>query len=308
MDTINRAITWVKRHVFLRSEHVAESAGAADKGRPILTDSNGQIDATLLAAATLLAKLLTVDGAGSGLDADTLDSLQATAFALLAGRSGGQTLYGGTDTGDDLYLRPTSHATKGDVIMDQGKVGVGTTAPEVILEVVVEATTACVLATQYNDAATPGGGFVGRHARGSAAAPSAVQANDALFFLGGRGYGATGWGATSRVAMYGRASQAWTDTNQGTYVSFETTPDNSTTRAERMRIAQDGNVGLNATSPTISDGVGLHIGGKVLRLDTAKSPASNGTGNAGEICWDSSYLYVCTAANTWKRVALTGGY
>lgn len=60
-----------------------------------------------------------------------------------------------------------------------------------------------------------------------------------------------------------------------------------------------------AVTPTISDGVGLHIAGKIVRLDTAKTPATSGaTGNAGEICWDANYIYVCTAANTWKRAAI----
>jgi len=39
-----------------------------------------------------------------------------TQYGLLAGRSGGQTLKGGTDSGDDLTLESTSNATKGDVI------------------------------------------------------------------------------------------------------------------------------------------------------------------------------------------------
>ena len=25
----------------------------------------------------------------------------------------------------------------------------------------------------------------------------------------------------------------------------------------------------------------------------------------GDVCWDSSYLYVCVAASSWKRVALS---
>jgi hypothetical protein len=45
-----------------------------------------------------------------------------------------------------------------------------------------------------------------------------------------------------------------------------------------------------------------------FRIVTTKSPASGGTGTAGQIAWDSSYIYVCTATNTWKRAALTGGY
>lgn len=44
----------------------------------------------------------------------------------------------------------------------------------------------------------------------------------------------------------------------------------------------------------------------VLRLTISKTPASaSDTGNAGEICWDSNYVYVCVAANTWKRAALS---
>jgi hypothetical protein len=39
-----------------------------------------------------------------------------------------------------------------------------------------------------------------------------------------------------------------------------------------------------------------------------QTKASTDTGTAGQICWDTNYIYVCTATNTWKRVALTGGY
>lgn len=63
-------------------------------------------------------------------------------------------------------------------------------------------------------------------------------------------------------------------------------------------------VGISVDDPTISDGVGLDIGGKILRLRYSKTPSSaSATGNVGEICWDSNYLYICTANNTWRRVA-----
>ena len=42
----------------------------------------------------------------------------------------------------------------------------------------------------------------------------------------------------------------------------------------------------------------------VLNLPT-RTPADNGTGTAGDICWDGSYIYVCTSSNTWKRAALS---
>ena len=60
-------------------------------------------------------------------------------YALLAGRSGGQTLIGGTDSGDDLTLQSTSHATKGSILLGaagssaydevNNRVGVGTPSP-----------------------------------------------------------------------------------------------------------------------------------------------------------------------------------
>lgn len=32
---------------------------------------------------------------------------------------------------------------------------------------------------------------------------------------------------------------------------------------------------------------------------------STDTGTTGEICWDSDYIYVCIAPNTWKRTGLS---
>lgn len=59
---------------------------------------------------------VTDHGALTGLSDD-----DHTQYALLAGRSSGQTLTGGTASGDDLVLRSTTNATKGDVsIQDQG--------------------------------------------------------------------------------------------------------------------------------------------------------------------------------------------
>lgn len=53
-----------------------------------------------------------------------------------------------------------------------------------------------------------------------------------------------------------------------------------------------------------------YFGGKIdseadtIRLRTAKTPASaTAAGNAGDICWDANYLYICVATNTWRRVA-----
>lgn len=78
-----------------------------------------KLDAASYTAADVLAKLLTVDGPGSGLDADTLDGINASAFALLAGA----TFVGNISA-------PQVAATGGALIAD--RVGDGASAQVVI--------------------------------------------------------------------------------------------------------------------------------------------------------------------------------
>ena len=82
---------------------------------------------------------------------------------------------------------------------------------------------------------------------------------------------------------------------------FSTTADGAASPTERLRITSAGNVGINTTSPTVF----LDVNADTVRVRTARTPASaSATGAVGEICWDTSYIYVCTATNTWKRVAI----
>ncbi len=46
-----------------------------------------------------------------------------------------------------------------------------------------------------------------------------------------------------------------------------------------------------------------------LIIPNAKTPATAGAaGTPGMICWDASYIYVCIAANSWKRAAIAAGW
>jgi hypothetical protein len=87
-------------------------------------------------------------GALGGLSGD-----DHTQYVLLAGRSGGQTVYGGTAAGNDLILHSTSNATKGGIffgassVYDQvnNRLGIATTSPSYPLHVVGNAVVSGVM-------------------------------------------------------------------------------------------------------------------------------------------------------------------
>lgn len=54
---------------------------------------------------------------GRNPNADTLDGLDSAAFAILAGRAGGQVLQGGVAASETLTLESTAHGTKGGVVL-----------------------------------------------------------------------------------------------------------------------------------------------------------------------------------------------
>lgn len=68
-------------------------------------------------------------------------------------------------------------------------------------------------------------------------------------------------------------------------------------------------VGDNNWGTTLNTAVS-GVDARVTALE-AKSVAvpssSTSTGTAGQSSYDASYLYVCVATNTWKRVAWTAG-
>lgn len=63
---------------------------------------------------------------------------------------------------------------------------------------------------------------------------------------------------------------------------------------------------LNCAIGNLAATAKLDVQGNTIRLRTSRTPASaTAAGNIGDICWDTSYIYVCVAANTWKRTAIS---
>ena len=53
--------------------------------------------------------------------------------------------------------------------------------------------------------------------------------------------------------------------------------------------------------------VGWGPGSAGLQVSPRTIASSSAAGTPGQICWDANYIYVCTAANTWKRAASAPG-
>ena len=106
-------------------------------------------------------------------------------------------------------------------------------------------------------------------------------------------------------------------TVSGTTLTFTEAP-GSNDKIEVRQVAQSQTVsaltnsGGTAYVETNSDATVDIVGTEVNLTGIIKQPqatkAADATGTTGQIAWDSDYIYICTATNTWKRVALTGGY
>jgi hypothetical protein len=60
-------------------------------------------------------------------------------------------------------------------------------------------------------------------------------------------------------------------------------------------------VGIGTATPAVK----FDVNSDSIRVRTAKTPASaTDTGVAGQIAWDANFIYICTATDTWKRVAI----
>lgn len=100
----------------------------------------------------------------------------------------------------------------------------------------------------------------------------------------------------NRVGIANGAPSSTLEVTGTTKISGNVTVGSSVVDTTNQRI------GANTNSPTAT----VDINSDSFRLRTAKTPASaTDTGNAGDICWDTNYVYICVSTNTWKRAAIS---
>ena len=124
-----------------------------------------------------------------------------------------------------------------------------------------------------------------------------------LSITGGSNPDGTVTGVKAYVPAAGQAAICFTDSTQssgnrnidayfnGGVLAFRAAADNYSSATDRVTLAmQTGDLKLSTGQ---------------LILATTASPTGAGTGVVGQIAWDTSYIYVCTATNDWRRAALT---
>jgi hypothetical protein len=222
---------------------------------------------------------------------------QGDAIAILGGKGYGTTGFGVNASGASVWAAENwtdaaqgtfmnfSTTTVGTnlplvrmTVNSNGNVGIGTGGPTANLEVSNANSTSLfgtILASSFTGANTGGSLFVGKKARGTSAAPTAVQNGDALVALLGQGYGTTAFSGT-RGGMFVQAAENFTDAAQGTRLAFSTTAIGTNTPAQRMVVDPFGNVGIGTSIPPQAS---LEVSRTGADAVVMASEYANGTGH-----------------------------
>ena len=157
-----------------------------------------------------------------------------------------------SDTTGDLVNSSIFQATTGNV-------GIGTTTPAALLSLV--GTNPTMRIENYSNVSGDSPNFNFYTGRGTATAPLATQSGDNLGQFASAGYNGVAFPG-SKVKVTFLSTENWTAFANGTAMTFATTPNGSTARAERMRIDNTGNVGIGTIAPAYS----LSVNGVVQSL------------------------------------------
>lgn len=151
-----------------------------------------------------------------------------------------------------------------DVDTTNGRIGVGAVAPDAL--VTINANTVVApgtldsgtylhivgpnsgIAKAIIDSYATAGGINGRRANTSAAAPSALAANDLIFFFGGEAYHSGGNYGTIGASIRFLAGEAQTATALGQFIDFYTVVNGTAASALAARILPSGGLSVGATT------------------------------------------------------------
>ena len=171
-----------------------------------------------------------------------------------SGTTAGTNFVGTTDAQDVVFK---ANSSEGMRLNTSGYVGINITAPAAKFHVAETATGSIrgILDDQYSSNATPPRLNL-RKARGTVASPTTLTTSDGLGSIAFAGY--TGASFVNAAYIGGYAAESFTASATGSYLLFQTTLVGSTGTSERMRITDNGSVGMGTGTPYAN----LHLYGE----------------------------------------------
>ena len=174
------------------------------------------------------------------------------------------------------------------------KIGIGISVPDATLHVHSDSINNGAVMISQADNSGDASQLDLSKARGSGASPTAVQSND---FLGQVRFLAYDGNSYDNFAdIYAQAAGTISTTSHPTKIVMRTSRVGATSPTTAITIDDQQNL--------IAEGNLEAKDAITIRNDNAPASAS-ANGFKGEIRYDSNYIYVCVADNTWKRVALS---
>jgi len=218
------------------------------------------------------------DGASSGLDADLLDGQQGTYYAAASSLSSYLPLTGGTLSGN-LSLSQTD--SDGGLTITNSASSTNRYPRVVITNYAGTAGTSGYPVVELNKA------------RGNSASPTSVASGDLLGGFNTWGHNGSNWQSATRIQGYA-ANTFSTAISAG--LSFFTTFNNS--QAERIRINENGNVGIGTTSPAFRLDVAGTANTGALTATSFSGAGTGLTGTAANLTANVSTYQTVTNATT----------
>ena len=146
-------------------------------------------------------------------------------------------------------------------ITEEGNVGIGTAQPTTKFVISGEGADSGDMHGYYYGANNSPSSINFRRARGTEAAPAAVQNSDLTGAIYSSGFDGTAW--TNNAAIQIQAAEDWSNLGRGTRMLFQTTGIGATNRPTRMNIGANGNIGI---------GIGNTDGDNTLHVSAAADP------------------------------------
>lgn len=146
--------------------------------------------------------------------------------------------------------------------------------------------------------------IIGYRSGGTQGAPTSTPINHLLLQIGAGGFFNGSYQVNPKAFINFYSTENWTNTANGSKITFNTTPNGTTSGEERMTILDNGNIGIGINTPTEK----LHVVGNIRSSSLAGSGVRNLYTDANGIVTASQQTFTLTIPpQAFQRRFNTGG-